>query len=123
MADMSEELSIKSYIELFGLAQNGRAAMFSKKRFIFFSSPNCCSLARSSNPNTNLGRISLAPRLFRAAAESTAFRVTVADLQPLRRDAACCHLDNFATNTGKEANGVPATMSVRRTAKRFNYFS
>jgi hypothetical protein len=50
MADMSEELNIKSYIELFGLAQNGRATVISKKRFILFSSsPNCCRLARSSN--------------------------------------------------------------------------
>src|SRR5437764_36498 len=31
MTDMSEELNIKSYIELFGLAQNGRATVFAKK--------------------------------------------------------------------------------------------
>src|SRR6478609_1216460 len=28
------------------------------------------------------------------------FCVMVADLQPLRRDAACCHLGNFATYDG-----------------------
>jgi hypothetical protein len=50
MTDMSEELNIKSYIELFGLAQNGRATMFAKKRFILFSSsPNSFPKARSSN--------------------------------------------------------------------------